>query len=110
MDSPRIFKFTVEDGKIHAQPIIKILDVDFQPNFQTQTMEVQFWAIVVPDGPVTSRKVEILATGQEVPLDVMETFEHVKTIHTVEPRVTPDGVMPKSIINHVFLERAGGLN
>lgn len=108
--NPRIFKYTVEDGKIHTQPIIKILDVDFQPDFQNQTMEVQFWALVIPDGPVTERRVAVLATGQEVPMDFVETHEHIKTIQTVEPRMTPDGVVPKSVISHVFLERVGGVN
>ena len=65
------------------------------------------WALVLPSQTAVDRKLLMIDTGEEIPGEVMERFNHVHTLQTMEPRQTEDGeVVAKSIVYHLFLERS----
>jgi hypothetical protein len=85
-----------------AQP----LDVQVQLQ-QDGSATVVLWALVMPEQPKEARRLAVVATGDDLPAEIVEKFSYVKTFQTLSPRMDEDGeIVPKSIVFHVFLERS----
>lgn len=104
----KIFKYSISGEKHQTLELpcaARVLEVDFQPN--TEGLDLCLWALVMPTQTIVERRLCLIETGDEVPAEIVEKFDFVKTIQTVATRVGDDGLLvPKSIISHLFLERS----
>lgn len=83
----------------------QVLEIAVQPH--ADRVELNLWAMVMPDQPKVERRVAMLATGEEIPTEIVEKFSFVKTFQFLEPRLdNEDNVVPKSVVYHVFVERS----
>jgi hypothetical protein len=108
----KIFKYVVEPTQtpggyeVEMARSAKVLDVQTQLDVAAGAFRLVLWALVMPASPKVRRRVALVATGDELSADLVEHFDHVTTLQSVEPRETTDGqIVPKSIVHHVFLER-----
>jgi len=105
----KIFKYTIEMAPMQVIEMprsARVLDVQIQANVAEHSVGLVMWALVMPEAPKVQRRVVLVATGEELPVELVEQFGHVKTLQTMEPREMPDGqIVPKTIVYHVFLER-----
>jgi hypothetical protein len=103
-----IHKYTLTPEKMQTVDMpqsAQVIHVDFQPT-SDDTLDLCIWAMVLPSQPTQPRRVLNLATGEELPDEIVERFVHIKTIQTVALRQDGEGtVFPKSIVMHLFLER-----
>lgn len=105
----KIFKYTIAGAKFQSIKMprnARILDVQMQPDPVERTAELVMWALVVPEQPMIERKLVMVDTGEGFPSDIVEQFDYIKTVQTMEPRQQADGTtVPKTIVYHLFLER-----
>lgn len=105
----KIFKYPVALEKVQTIQMphsAQILDVQMQPQTDGSGLLVM-WALVLPTQTPVDRKLVLIDTGEEIPAEVIETFNHVHTVQTIQPRQDEDGtIVPKSIVFHMFLERS----
>lgn len=102
-----IHKFVVEPSEapeVQMPRSARVLDVQMQPQ-PDGGAALCIWALVLKGDVPQPRAVKIVATGEDLEADVVEKFDHLSTLQTLEPRVGPEGIVPKSIVHHVFLER-----
>jgi hypothetical protein len=76
-----VYKYTADlKGHINFPPHSKLLDV------RPQNDKLCAWALVDPDHMdvvnVKMPDVLILGTGWEIPLEIIDRYDHFKTIHT----------------------------
>jgi hypothetical protein len=104
----KIFKYELtgeEVQEIELPQAAQILELDFQPT-PDGGVRLFLWAMVLPNQPIVRRRVVALATGEDVPDDIVEKFTHLKTFQMLTPRQDEEGnVFPKAIVMHYFLER-----
>jgi hypothetical protein len=104
----KIFKyeFTGEEvQEIELPQAAQILNLDFQST-PDGGVRLFMWAMVLPDQPIVKRRVVALATGEDVPDEIVERFSHLKTFQMFAPRQDEKGkLFPKAIVMHYFIER-----
>ena len=103
----KVWKYELGSGKegvVEMPRSAQVLEVDWQPHGDSVSLCI--WALVMPDQPKVKRRTLLVDTNEEIPAEVVETFEHVKTLQAMAPRLDAEGnLVPKSIVFHLFLER-----
>ena len=112
-DKYRIFKYPIDLEEkfqvIEMPQNARVLDVQPQVDHEKESVTIVMWALVMADQPKVPRKLVLIDTGEEFPGEVVEHFEHIKTLQVVMPRQLENGeVVPKTIVWHLFLERDQG--
>lgn len=103
-----IFKYEITPEKeqiIKMPQSAQVLDVQIQP--QTDgSVALVMWALVLSSQTPVDRRLVLIDTGEEIPAEIIETFNHVQTVQTIEPFDIDDRLVPKSVVFHLFLERS----
>lgn len=109
-----IHKYTIKEGPASLEDAASILEmprggrplkVDLQPQADG-SIALCLWVLVMPSQPKVQRRVVLAKTGEDLPTEAIEKFDHVDTLQYVQMRLDEEGnQFPKSIVTHVFLER-----